>query len=68
MVVVVVVVVVVVAAATAVVVVEEVVVVHKGFLDIWGLEVSRESLLDITSRPVSIYKAAQGHLLSYEAA
>ena len=51
---VVVVVVVVVVVAAAVVVVEEVVVVHTGFLDFWGLEVSRENLLDITSRPVSI--------------
>ena len=49
-----VVVVVVVVAAVVVVVVEEVVVVHKVFLDFWGLEVSRENLLDITSRPVSI--------------
>ena len=52
--VVVVVVVVVVAAAVVVVEVVVVVVVHKAFLDFWGLEVSRENLFDITSRPVSI--------------
>ena len=30
-------------------------------MDFWGLEVSRENLLDRTSRPDSISKAAQGH-------